>query len=100
MVYLNICLKVVNPIKIPDVKPKYLLVLLTKLRPEFVHIIMAPLPAVGSEGLKGLRGLLHQCGDLHQERFTSHQSVDKVHKVSRSIVKPKLEKKNIKNEYI
>ena len=87
---MDIILEELYPVQVPDVKGEDVPVLLSKFLPELVRVIMAPLPAVGSEGLKGLRGLLHQCGDLHQERFTSHQSVDKVHKVSRSIVKPKL----------
>ena len=88
--YLNISLKILYPVKVSDVKPKHLLILITEFRPELVHVVMAPLPAVGGEGLQGLGGLLHQSGDLHKERFAPHQFVDDVHYLSRSIVKPKL----------
>ena len=89
-VYLYISLQELYPVQVPDVKGEDVPVLLSKFLPELVRVIMAPLPAVGSEWLKRLLGLLHHRGDLDQEGLLTHQPVDQVHQLGWAIVEPKL----------
>ena len=76
---MDIGLQEPDPVEVPEVEGEDVPVLLAQLLPQLVHVVMAPLPAVGGEWLKCLLGLLHQGGDLDQEGLATHQPVDKVH---------------------
>ena len=87
---MDIILQEVYPVQVPDVEGEDVPVLISKFLPELVRVIMAPLPAVGSEWLECLLTFLHHRGDLDQERLLTHQPVDQVHQLGWAIVKPKL----------
>ena len=89
-IYLHIFLQELNPVEVPEVEGEDVPVLLAQLLPQLVHVVMAPLPAVGGEWLESLLTFLHQRGDFHQEGLPTQQPVDKIHQMRRAIVEPKL----------
>ena len=99
-IYLHIFLQELNPVEVPEVEGEDVPVLLAQLLPQLVHVVMAPLPAVGGEWLKCLLGLLHQGGDLDQEGLATHQPVEKVNQMRGAIVEPKLKEVKVQNHTI
>ena len=89
-VYLNVRLQVLYPVQFPDIKVEHLLVLLRYLRPQFVHVVVAPLPGVGGEGLQGLGGLLQEGRDLDQEGSLANQPAEHINHLGRALVEQKL----------
>ena len=65
-------------------------VLLGELSPELVHVGVAPLPGVRGESLQGRRGLLHEAGDLDEERLLAEEPEDDVDELCGAVVEEEL----------
>ena len=57
---MDIGLQEPDPVEVPEVEGEDVPVLLAQLLPQLVHVVMAPLPAVGGEWLQSLLTFLHQ----------------------------------------
>ena len=90
VVYLHVSLQVLYPVQIPDVEVEELPVLLGELSPEFVHVVVAPLPGVRREMCRGRGGLLHEAGDLDEEGFLAEDPENEVDEVCGAVVEDEL----------
>ena len=90
VVYLDVSLQVLYPVQFPDVEVEELPVLLGEFSPEFVHVGVAPLPGVRGESLQGRGGLLHEAGDLDEERLLAEDPEEDVEEVCGAVVEHEL----------